>query len=172
MNRTPCASPRLLSAALLFGLFALSSLSCTTLTSFWVTPTPTFTPTQTVTPTFTPSPTPKLVLPVEERKDYHVILRYVGEDVRVRFDAVREFLEAEGFQVNIDSGPSNVGNMNVILFGSPACNDAIDDLTILLKGKLDIQGLERMRFTSDDAYYEAKNLVIQINSIERFGPEL
>ncbi len=170
--------PKLLSALLLLGAPGLSSLSCTTITSLWAsltptatsTPTPTLTPT--ITPTETPSPTPEPLLTVAERPEYYVILRYVNEDVQNRFFEIQEYLTEQGYAVTLDAGPSAVGNMDIILFGALSCNDAIDDLTILLKGKLDIGGLERRRFGSDDVSYERKGIVIQIQTIGLFGPEL
>lgn len=177
MTRISLPFQKLLSALLLLGALGLSSLSCTTITSLWASPTPTITPsstptaTPTITPTFTPSPTPEALLSSEERSEYLVILRYVNEDVHKRFFRVAEFLLERGYRVEIDAGPSAIGDRDIILYGALSCNDAIDDLTILLKGKLDIEGLERKRFTTADVSYESKNIVIQIQSINLFGPE-
>ncbi|MGB7538872.1 MAG: hypothetical protein WBM17_10050 [Anaerolineales bacterium] len=170
--RKRLALPKLLSASLMFGVLASSSLACTTITSLLASPTPTATQTPTITPTATPEPTPENLLSPAERSDYRVILRYVGEDVRTRFYPVMTFLLDQGYMVEMDSGPSNVGDMDIILFGSLSCNAALDDLEVILGGKLDITHLTRMRFGPDDASYSRKNIVIQIQSLSLFGPDL
>jgi hypothetical protein len=172
MNRTPFGFPRLLTAALLLGILLLPSLACTTVDSFFASPTPTATSTPTITPSPTPSPTPELRLSLDQRGKYLVILRYVGAPVQSRFLGILEYLAGQGFKTQIDQGPSKISNGDIILFGALSCNDALDDITILLQGKLDIHGLERVRFTPDDASYELKNIVIQIKSMELFGPGL
>jgi hypothetical protein len=152
-------------------MLGLSSLSCTTITRLWATPTPTFTPTPTVTPTPKPSPTPEAQLSPRERADYLVILRAVNARVRVRFSAIREFLQEQGYQVDIDEGKSDIGGVDVILYGALSCLDAIDDLTVLLQGKLEIRDLDRVRFVPADLYYNGKHVVIQIDDADRFSPE-
>jgi hypothetical protein len=84
--------------------------------------------------------------------------------------AIKEFLIQQGYSATIDSGPSAIGSMDVIQFGALSCNQAIDDRTGLLEGKLSLRGLERIRFISADASYNKKNIVIQIQSVDRFGP--
>lgn len=172
MRRSPYARSKLLSAGLLLGALAASSLSCTTITSLIVRPTPSATLTPTITPTPTPEPTPENLLSSAERAEYLVILRYVGDDVRDRINPVMSFLIDQGYTVVMDAGPSNVGDMDIILFGSLACNAALDDLEILLAGKLDITHLTRMRLGFDDASYDRKNIIIQIKNIGLFGPGL
>jgi len=171
MKRTSLSHPKLFSAALLLACLTLSSLSCTTITSLWASPTPTITPSPTITPTFTPDPTPEGLIFHDQRSGYLVILRYVGDDVRKSFTPVLQFLTAQGYSVTLSPGPSDVGDMDVILFGALSCGDAIDDLTLLLRGRLDISGLARMRFSTDDVSYNAKTIVIQIKSIGLFGAE-
>jgi hypothetical protein len=172
MQRTSHNLSKLLSAALLFCALAASSLSCTTITSLIASPTPTATPTPTITPTPTPEPTPENLLSPAERSEYLIILRHVGEDVLESMDPVELFLIDQGYTVTVDSGPSNVGDMDIILFGSLACNVAIDDLEIILAGKLDLTHLTRMRLGFDDASYDRKNIIIQIKSTNLFGPGL
>jgi hypothetical protein len=159
-------------------MLLLSSLSCTSLTSFFVPPTPTATPTATptltptATPTETPSPTPEPLLSREERGEYYLILRYISDAVQQRFLPIQDFLSQQGYTVDIDEGPSMVGDMDVILYGAPSCLDAIDDLILLLHDKLALQDLEPTRFTSDDLGYNEKTIVIQIRDIDRFDPGL
>jgi hypothetical protein len=170
--------PRLRLAVVLLAALVLSSLSCSTIGSLWATPTPTITPSPTptvtpsTTPTFTPSPTQEALLSKEERSEYMVILRYVSEGVRTRFLPVKEFLAQQGYTVTIDEGPSSIGDMDVILYGALSCNDAIDDLIILLHDKLALQDLDRVRFDSKDTSYQKKNIVIQIKDFDRFDPGL
>ena len=170
MQRTPFACSKLLSAGLLLGALAVSSLSCTTITSLIASPTPAATPTPAITPTPTPEPTPENLLTPAERSEYLVILRYVGEDVQDSMDPIELFLLDQGYTVTMNPGPSNVGDMDIILFGSLACAAALDDLEILLAGKLDITHLSRMRLSFDDASYNRKNIIIQIKSLGLFGP--
>jgi hypothetical protein len=182
MRRGACAMAKFLPAALLLGGFAISSLSCTTVTALWATPTPTATPsptptaTRTFTPTATssptPSPTPEGLLAAADRAEYLVILRYTKEAVRGRFQAIQAFLMDQGYQVEIDAGQSVVGDMDVILYGALSCGQAIDDLTVILDGRLDIHDLDRVRFSFGDASYEKKNIVIQIQSVGRFREDL
>jgi hypothetical protein len=172
MRVLPASHSKLLAAMALGCALALPSLSCSAISSLWASPTPTVTstPTPTETPTITPSPTPSALLSAGERSGYRVILRYVGEDVHLRFLAIQEYLIQQGYTVDIDAGPSAIGSMDVIQFGALSCNQAIDDLTALLAGKLSLQGLERVRFISADASYNKQNIVIQIQSLDRFGP--
>ncbi len=163
---------KLLAAIVLGCGLALPSLSCSTISSLWASPTPTVTPTPTptATPTITPSPTPGALLSTGERSGYLVILRYVGEEVHQRLFAIQEYLVQQGYTVDIDAGPSAIGSMDVIQFGALSCNQAIDDLTALLEGRLSLRGLERVRFISADASYNKQNIVIQIQSVNRFSP--
>jgi hypothetical protein len=164
--------PKLLSASLILGVLASSSLACTTITSLFASPTPTATQTPTITPTATPEPTPENLLSPAERSGYLVILRYVGDDVRNSFYPVMTFLQEKGYTIEMDSGPSAVGDMDIILFGSLACGAALNDMEGILAGKLDITHLTRMRFGPDDIAYSRKNIVIQIQSLSLFGPGL
>lgn len=138
-------------------------------------PATTWTPvlTQTLTPTasstFTPSPTPEGLLSSSQRNHYKVILRHSGYGVIDRLFAIAGYLQYRGYLTDIDGAPSAIGEMDIILYGDPSCNNALDDITILLKGKLDLEGLERKRFGSEDAAYEWTEIVIQIKSIELFG---
>jgi hypothetical protein len=157
-------------ALLLPILLALSSLSCSTVSSLWTPPTPTATPT--AEPTATPSATPEALLTEEQRGDYLVILRYVSDAVRERFVPVSDFLNLQGYTATIDEGPSRIGDMDVFLYGSPACNDAIDDLILLLHDRLALQDLDRVRFDPNDLSHTKKNIVIQIKDIDRFDPGL
>ena len=180
MNRIHRAVSGIRLAAWLLSGLGVFSLSCTTVTSLWATPTPTATPspTPTATPTRTPtrtptassSPTPEGLLSFDERAEYLVILRYTTQGVRSRFQKIQAFLMGQGYPVEIDPGQSIIGDMDVILFGALSCNDAIDDLVILLDGRLDIHGLDRVRFTDGDASYEKENVVIQIRSTGLLGP--
>jgi hypothetical protein len=163
MQQWPRTSLRVLSAALLLTMLGFSSLSCTTITRLWATPT--------LTPTPTITPTPEAILSSTERADYLVILRTVDEEVRIRFTAIRQFLHEQGYEVGINEGKSDIGNMDVIMYGALSCLDAIDDLTIILQGKLEIRDLDRVRFNPADLYYKGKHIVIQINDAGRFGPE-
>jgi cell division septation protein DedD len=178
VKRTSSAFPSRSAAGVCLGILVLCSLSCTAVTSRWAapsptvtpSPTPTTTPTATNTPTRTPSPTPEGLLAADARAEYLVILRYTNQEVRSRFQKIQAFLIDQGYQVEIDAGQSVVGDMDIILFGALSCKDAVDDLIILLEGRLDIDGLERVRFKAGDASYEKQNIVIQIRSIELFGP--
>jgi hypothetical protein len=170
---TPISShSRARSAVLLLAAVMLTSLSCNTVGSLFATPTFTPSPTATLTPTITPSPTLEFRLSQAERGDYLVILRYTSEAVKDRFGPIMSFLNQQGFSAKIDEGPSSVGDMDVILYGATSCNDAIDDLTLLLHDTLAIRDLDRIRFDSNDLSYTKKNIVIQIKDIDRFDPGL
>jgi hypothetical protein len=175
MKRTSLPFPKLLPALLLAVAFGLSSYSCTAFTPMQASPTPTATisPTSThaptASPTFAPIPVPEGQLTYDQRSGYTVILRATGGDeVHERLYAISGYLQERGYITGIDNHTSNVGDMDIILFGAPSCNDAIDDLTAILNGRLDIANLGRMRFISEDAMYSSKYIVIQMKSIGRF----
>jgi len=171
MHPASARSPKLLCVSLLLAALILPSISCTTITSLFASPTPTATATPTNTPTPTPKPTPESILRPAERAGYLVILRTVDNAVRAKFTAVRDYLAGQGYTVQMDEGPSAVGDMDIILFGALACNTAIDDLELILAGRLDITRLTRMRFDPADSGYERKTIVIQIIDANRFGPD-
>jgi hypothetical protein len=172
MAYRPRRHPKFSSALFVLICLALPSLSCNTFASMLASPTPTVTPTLTPTVTPTASPTPADLLTPAERSQYLVILRYVGEPVHTNFYKIQNYLIAKGYSVDIDSGPSMVGDIDIILYGLPKCLQAIDDLTGLLKGKLDISGLSRQQFTSADQSSTSPHIVIQIKSMDLFGPGL
>lgn len=169
---------RLLSAAPILSLLIIPSLACGISGAPSASPTPTATdrptstPTPTVTPTFAPLATPQGLLEDDQRSAFTVTLRSVDAAIHERFYAISGYLHERGYDTHIDSFGSNIGEMDVLLYGAPACNDALDDLAVILTGRLDITGLERKRFGSDDAYYNWNQLVIQIKSINLFGPYL
>jgi hypothetical protein len=169
---------RCLPAALILALLMLPSLACVISGSPSASPTPTATdrptstPTPTVTPTFAPIATPQGLLEYDQRSEFSVTLRSVDAAVHEHFYAISGYLHARGYETDIDSFESNIGDMDILLYGAPACTDALDDLVVILEGRLDITGLKRQRFASDDAYYNWKHLVIQIKSINLFSPYL
>jgi hypothetical protein len=176
--RTGPGLPKALSASLLLGILASSPLACIISGSPPASPTPTATSRPTITlaptatPTFAPIPNPEGLLSYDQRSGYTVILRSSDAAVHERLYAISGYLQERGYVTDIDSLQSDVGDKDIILYGAPSCNDAIDDLTVILEGRLDISGLERSRFGSDDAYFNWTHLVIQIKSISRFDPHL
>jgi hypothetical protein len=169
---------RRLSVVLILSLLFLSSVACGISGSPQSSPTPsatsspTSTSTPTATPTFAPIPIPEGLLTYDQRSEYKVILRATGGDeVHERIYAISGYLQERGYMTGIDTLTSNVGEMDIILYGAPSCNDAIDDLAVILEGRLDITGLEQSRFIPEDAMYNRKYIVIQIDSAERFRPE-
>ncbi|MGB7538871.1 MAG: hypothetical protein WBM17_10045, partial [Anaerolineales bacterium] len=108
----------------------------------------------------------------DQRSGYTVILRSSDDAVHERLYAISGYLHERGYETDIDSYQSDIGDKDIILYGAPSCNDAIDDLTVILEGRLDITGLERSRFIPEDAMYDWKYIVIQIKSIHQFDPNL
>jgi hypothetical protein len=109
------------------------------------------------------------LLTKEERGEYLVILRYISEGGQMRFPPVRELLVQQGYTATLDKGPSSIGDMDIILCGTPSCNDAIDNLEIILAWKLDITHPTRMRLDFNDASYNRKNIAIRIKNADLFG---
>jgi hypothetical protein len=161
-----------LSVSILLAALILPSLSCSAVANLLASPTPAATATPEATATPAATATPESLLTRDERSQYLVILRYIGSDVRQNFFAVQDYLKTSGYNVQIDEGPSNVGDMDIILFGSLQCNAAIDDLESILTGKLDLSHLTRMRFQPADTGYLKPNIVVQIRSASLFGPGL
>ncbi|OGO09143.1 MAG: hypothetical protein A3K46_09080 [Chloroflexi bacterium RBG_13_60_9] len=169
MRIRPCLS-KLLSASLLLGILASSSLACTTITSLIAGPAPA--PTAAPEPSPTPQPPPAGSLAPAERAKFFVILQSNNSGVLDRFYPVREHLEGLGYPVDILLNPSAYGDVDLILFGDMACYDAIDDLKAVLAGKLKIDHLTRVRFDPSDLRYNSTSIVIQIKSIDLFDPNL
>ncbi|MGB7540107.1 MAG: hypothetical protein WBM17_16315, partial [Anaerolineales bacterium] len=161
MPASPVWTRRLSVAPILTFLF-LFSVACGISGSPQASPTPTATrnPTSTSTPTaiptFTPIPNPEGLLTSDQRSGYTVILRSSDDAVHERLYAISGYLQDRGYVTDIDSYQSDIGDMDIILYGAPSCNDAIDDLTVILEGRLDITGLERSRFIPEDAMYDWK----------------
>jgi hypothetical protein len=168
---------RLFIVSILTFLF-LSSIACSISGSSQASPTPSATSSltsaaPTATSTFAPIPTPEGLLAYDERSAYTIVLRTTGNgEIHERFYAISGYLQERGYVTGIDSLTSDIGDMDIILYGAPSCNDAIDDLAVILKGRLDITGLERSRFGSEDAYYNWNHIVIQISSPELFDSTL
>jgi hypothetical protein len=164
---------KLLAAAPFLVAILLSSIACDLSLTPAAAPTPTFTPnptsTVTPTPTFAPILTPAGLLTSRQRSGYTVILRSPDAEIHERLYAISGYLHDRGYETATDSLQSDVGSMDIILYGDPSCLEAIDDLTAVLKGRLDLEGVERRRFGSDDAYYAWPHIVIQITSVDRFS---
>jgi hypothetical protein len=169
MRRIPPGNAKWFLLPLFLAVLILPSLSCTAISGLVASPTPTATATPEPTATPQPTPTVESILTREQRSQYLVILRYIGPAVGQKFAPIQDYLQGMGYKAQIDEGPSNVGDMDIILFGALNCNTAIDDLEGILAGKLDITRLTRMRFLPADTGYLKNNIVIQIRSTSLFG---
>jgi hypothetical protein len=64
------------------------------------------------------------------------------------------------------------GDSEPILLGDMRCNNAIDDLEVILAGKLKIDNLTRVQFTPSDLRYNSTHIILQIKSLDLFDPNL
>src|SRR4030042_4894670 len=103
MRIRPCLS-KLLSASLLLGILASSSLACTTITSLIAGPAPA--PTAAPEPSPTPQPPPAGSLAPAERAKFFVILQSNNSGVLDKFYPVPGHLEGLGYPVVIFLTPS------------------------------------------------------------------
>jgi hypothetical protein len=155
---------KLLTPTLLLMCLVLSSITCSSANSLLAGTAP-----ETATPSTTEETIPQGLLSTAERSQYSVILRSDSADIRNRFQPIQDFLADQGYSVAIDNGKSDLSDMDIIQFGQLSCKDAIDDMEILLEGRLDLRSLTRMRFPFEDSKYAGWEIVIQIQDAGLFG---
>jgi hypothetical protein len=114
------------------------------------------------------SATPKPTLtptPAVNRSYFTIYLRYIPAADHDQVDKLFNRLQALGYNVerqDQDSFDSWSHQQNAILYGDPACLDAIADLLANTGQVASLSGFELIRYSSGDAWYTAPNIVIQL----------
>ena len=133
-------------------------------------PTPTSTPTVTYTPTLTLTPTQRFP-GVEE---YIVILRVTVSVDQGKVEVLYDTLVSRGY-TTVEELPDTSLHLwvypeNAIIYGDPACLEAIEDIRVQTQAIVNLSVAPVYRFNENDAWIDMKNIVIQLTDDSLFIP--